>query len=316
MAQLNTELIPTVPLHGGGGRVVISVNPKSGRRSAADRVATLTSDLQRRGLEVTIDTDLDAVEQHARALYAAGELRALIGVGGDGTAAELTNRTPEGLPLAMLPAGNENLLARYVGWPRDPAALANMLDSGRVVRLDAAAANGRLFLLMAGCGFDGEVVRQVHARRTGHIRSSHYFKPVLQAVRSYKYPLLRAAIEAADDAAGEEIDPGVEGRWLFVFNFPCYGGGLRIAPHALANDGQLDVISFRGGSLWNGLRYAGGIALGRHARMRDVSLCRTPRLTISAPEGEEVPYQLDGDPGGVLPVTIEVLPARLSLIVP
>jgi diacylglycerol kinase (ATP) len=99
-----------------------------------------------------------------------------------------------------------------------------------------------------------------------------------------------------------------------VFNFPCYGGGLRIAPHADPSDGRLDVCMFRRGGLLNGLCYAGGIVLGRHHRMADVVMQRVERLTVSA-DGE-VPFQLDGDPGGVLPLQIESVPQRLTLVVP
>ena len=58
-------------------------------------------------------SDLDEVTQQCNELHQSGRLRTLIGVGGDGTAAELVNRTPPGIPLTILPSGNENLLARH-----------------------------------------------------------------------------------------------------------------------------------------------------------------------------------------------------------
>jgi diacylglycerol kinase (ATP) len=302
------------PLPADADRVVISVNPKAGARSARNRVDRLAEMLEHGGLAPTIDTSLDAVAEAANRYHAEGRLRALVGVGGDGTAAELVNRTSPGLPFAMLPAGNENLLARYVGWSQSPDALCQTLLSGRLLRLDAGRANGRLFLLMVGCGFDAEVVRRVHARRTSHIRSSHYFKPILHSVRTYTYPAIEFTGDAVDQSPGVEVAVSDVGRWLFAFNLPCYGGGLRIAPHADATDGLLDACVFRRGGLWHGARYVGAVVLGLHRRMNDVVVRRFRRLTLSA-DGE-VPYQLDGDPGGMLPLEIESVPQRLTLVVP
>jgi diacylglycerol kinase family enzyme len=109
-------------------------------------------------------------------------------------------------------------------------------------------------------------------------------------------------------------DGALRARWVFAVNLPQYAVGLRIAPRALGNDGLLDVCTFRAGSLWNGLRYLGGVILGRHEHWPDFVSVRTSRLRIESDEA--VPYQLDGDPGGTLPLEIEVQPDRVTLICP
>ena len=295
-------------------RVVVCVNPNAGACSASQRVEELVSLLREHGVTAEVDTSLDAVTEAAIRWHEQRRLRALVGIGGDGTAAELVNRTPAGLPLAMLPSGNENLLARYVGWSRSPMALGQMLLDGRVTQLDAGRANGRLFLLMVGCGFDADVVRRVHARRTGHIRSRDYFKPIYESVRTYSYPAMQVAYDSDSELVAGSATVGDTARWLFVFNLPCYGGGFRIVPDADGTDGMLDACLFRRGGMWHGLRYVGGIRLGIHRRMRDVVMRRVCRVTITA--DAEVPYQLDGDTGGVLPLEIETIPQRMTLVVP
>ena len=102
-------------------------------------------------------------------------------------------------------------------------------------------------------------------------------------------------------------------RWVFVVNLPKYAGGLRLVPDAVGNDGLLDVCLFRRGSLLHGLRYFAGVMLGRHRRWEDFSHVRVRKLRIES--DREVPYQLDGDPGGVLPVEISVLPGRVRMVV-
>ena len=82
-----------------------------------------------------------------------------------------------------------------------------------------------------------------------------------------------------------------------------------------ASDGRLDLCAFSQGSLWHGLRYMLAAHWGCHERLAD---CRTERVgwLRFTSEASRVPYQVDGDPGGQLPVDIKVLPARLTLLAP
>jgi diacylglycerol kinase family enzyme len=106
----------------------------------------------------------------------------------------------------------------------------------------------------------------------------------------------------------------ITARWAFVFNAPRYAMGLPIVETADLMDGQLDFCTFRGGSLLNGLMYLTGVLLRRHRHWRDTHIGRAMRVRIES--NEPVPYQLDGDPGGDLPLTIDVLPARVTVLVP
>ena len=304
--------------------VVVSVNPKAGAGSAENRVAHLVQLLRKEGLEVVVLSSLDEIAAESNRLFAAGCLRALIAVGGDGTAAELVNRTVPGLPLTVFPAGNENLLARHFGLGPTAEECCRTVVEGAVVQRDAGRANHRIFLVMVGCGFDAEVVHSLHVHRTGHVTSASYFNPIMASIRYYDYPELR--VYWSEDGVAESgvashpepgwppetISSGV--RWLFAFNLPCYGAGLQIAPEADGADGLLDVCTFRQGGLWHGLYYTAAVLTGTHRWLTDFAQRRVGRLRVTS--GSHVPYQLDGDPGGFLPVEIDVLPKRLTLVVP
>jgi diacylglycerol kinase family enzyme len=304
--------------------VVVSVNPKAGAASADARVTRLVNLLRQQRLEVVVLSHLDEVAAASNRLFAEGRLRALIAVGGDGTAAELVNRTVPGLPLTVFPAGNENLLARHFDLGPTPEECCRIVVDGAVVQCDAGQANGRIFLIMVGCGFDADVVHCLHLHRTGHVTSASYFNPIMESIRHYDYPELR--VYWSEDGVAqtgatpvrepghppETISDGV--RWLFAFNLPCYGAGLQIAPEADGADGLLDVCTFRHGGLWHGLYYTAAILTGTHQWLTDFTRRRAGRLRVTS--DFKVPYQLDGDPGGFLPLEIEVLQKRLTLIVP
>jgi diacylglycerol kinase (ATP) len=310
------ELIRQLPAT--ANRVLISVNPKAGAKSGQPLVDRLVEMLRQHGYEADVLTDIEKVAEDSARLLANHRLRGVVAAGGDGTVGLVVNKTPPGVPVAVLPLGTENLLAKYLGISADAEAVFRTIHAGLVIGLDAGRAGDRVFLLMLSCGFDAEVVRRLHDERQGHIHHLSYAKPILDAIRSYEYPAVRVycrpAAENEADLVAANDETCIEARWAFVVNLPRYAVGLRIVPGAVGTDGLLDVCTFKEGSLWNGLMYLGGILLGQHQSWSDCITTRARRLRIES--SGEVPYQLDGDPGGFLPVEIEVLPGRLTLLVP
>ena len=300
--------------------ILISVNPKAGRSSPMLRAEELQKRLADKGFAVELGTDLGEITGKANELQKAGELRALVGVGGDGTAAELVNRTEPGTPIILLAAGTANLLSKHFRWGSTPRRLAETIEKGKTITLDAGKANGRLFLVMVSCGFDAYTVQQVHAYREenyrkgakkgAHISYFSYIRPIWNSIFGYKYPKMR--IETNDNETITE-----DARWAFVFNLNRYGWGLPLAPYAVGDDGQLDLCAMNGGSLFSGIKYTAFAQFGSlHRHLSDVKLTQAKRFIISADTSyeEPIPYQLDGDPGGKLPVEVEIVEKRLSLI--
>ncbi len=293
--------------------MLVVSNPSAGARLRNEAVGNLIRCLASRGLVGEVVGDLQALETLAQRYHAAGQLRAVVAAGGDGTVAAIVNRTAPGVPVTVYPLGTANLLAGYFHIALDPMALAQTLVEGVALRLDAGLANGRIFLLMAGCGFDADVVERLHRKRNGqHITYWTYARPILESIRSYRYPDLRVQCAAAPGF--EWPSPARRARWAFLVNLPCYAGGLQLSPDAVGTDGLLDACTFSSGSFWHALRYLGYVALRRHRVLADFSSSLVARVRIES--DEPVPYQLDGDPGGFLPLDIEVLPERVTMVAP
>src|SRR5262249_47189101 len=153
---------------------------------------------------------------------------------------------------------------------------------------------------------------RLHESRRGNIQHLSYAKPILDAIRTYEYPELRVRYAPAG-SPGEELTAEIAARWAFVVNLPRYAGGLSFAPGATGTDGLVDVCTFKEGSLWYGLMYLGGVVFGQHESMQDFVRVKTQRLAIEA--AQPVAFQIDGDPGGELPVAIRVVPERLTMLV-
>jgi diacylglycerol kinase family enzyme len=282
---------------------MIFTSPKAGSGVGRDQVPELVRLIEQAGGTVRISGDVDELKKHAQS---AGN-PIVVAAGGDGTLALAAQSIDADVPLVPMPMGTENLLARHFGHVARAANVLQTIRHGGSYRLDAGLANGRPFLIMATCGFDAEVVRGMHLTRRGHINRFSYARPILRALRRYTFPKLRIHI---DD--GQTVIP--ESCWCMIFNLPRYAANLKIETDAVGNDSLLDVIAFERGSVGVGLKYVAGIATGRHRRFRDVFRCRG--ATIEVTSDQRVPYQLDGDYAGKLPLKIETVPGRVHLLLP
>lgn len=295
-------------------RMIISANPRAGSRWRRRHVAEIESALTSAGYSVEVFNELAELAAATSEYQASGEggdIRAVIAVGGDGTAACVRRHVPLPIPMLPVPMGTENLLGRYLQQAATAAAVRDTVERGVVIGLDLGRANGQPFLLMISAGFDAEVIRRLHENRQGNITRGSYLKPILQAIRSYSYPRMRIYSSAGEMAAAGPTDC----RWLFGFNLPLYALGWCVAPQADGSDGELDVCLLERGSLTSACRYLWHVVRGSHARLADVHLARCRRFRVEATDGAEVAYQLDGDYGGRLPVDVEVTPGELRLLV-
>lgn len=296
--------------------ILIVANPASGRGRARRALWDLTRELARRGVSWTVHVsrardDLRSACRSARPGYTA-----LVAVGGDGTVGEILQEIgPAGPALAIWPAGTANLTAREVGFVPDAARLAAALVRGRTRPMDLGLCRWvgqeipeRRFAACAGAGFDARVVGHLAAGRDGAIRWIDYLGPLLAALKE---------TASSDDDMELQADDGVvqRGKMAIVSNLVRYGGFFRIAPSARTDDGRLDAVLFERRASSDLLRHAVRALRGRLAGAPGVHVLQTGRVSIR-PLGRArgAPVQVDGEPLGVLPVEIAVLPGAIRVI--
>jgi diacylglycerol kinase family enzyme len=309
------------------GRVFIFANPIAGRGRGAELARRLETGLSEQGYDV--ETWLDRADSFDLARLAGAEpARAAIVIGGDGTLRGVAHHlflegqngnpepvtvlTPQCPPLLIVPLGTANLMGRHLGirWNKTTlvAQVAAVLARNKVVSLDTGVVNGKLFLLMAGVGFDARVVHELDRLRRGPIRIANYITPTLLALANYDYPPLKVVVDGSTVADGE---PAV----AFVGNLPEYGTGFPILPHARGDDGVLDVCVLPCRSRVDLVRLFVLAALGEHVNADGVVYVMGRHVRIES-HGKEAPVQVDGDPAGHTPASIDLLPIRLPFIVP
>ena len=227
--------------------------------------------------------------------------------GGDGTVmacAQVLAGTD--VALALLPAGTGNLLARNLGVPRDLAGAVAVAASGVRRRIDVGVAGDRKFLIMAGMGFDAQMLDGAPAALKSTVGWPAY---VVSALRHLREPRHTFTLTIDGGPSFER-----RGRGVLVGNVGRLQGGLPVLPDAVPDDGLLDVaiINTRGLGGWALL--LGAVVL-RRPDARRLETMRASRVTVRC--SQSLPTELDGE---VLEATdeldIAVLPGALTLMVP
>ncbi|MFM8397283.1 MAG: diacylglycerol/lipid kinase family protein, partial [Pirellula sp.] len=242
---------------------MIAANPKSGSSSGIGKAQGLKAELELRGWQVDLTTDLDQMEAMVGRYETQGQLRTVVSAGGDGTAAAVLNRISVEIPLTIFPLGSENLLAQQYCIPRDVGGIAQMVEGMAMRELDLFRANGRLFLIMVSVGFDAKVVQIVHENRRSHVTRWAYRLGILQAIWQYRWPPLEV-----QSLMGDRWEGIGSSHWLFGFNVPRYAAGIHIMDEAIADDGLIDIGMLEGGSVWSGFWNYVRVAMGIHRRSK------------------------------------------------
>lgn len=285
--------------------VAIQRNPRSGSGPRARTLLALITGLKRHGLRPHLFSKRRRCDERLRELDPDDRPRCLVAAGGDGTVGDLVNRFPD-FPIAVLPLGTENLLARSLGIRRSGAFVADMIAEGQTRSFDLCTIGERRFTLMAGFGFDADVVRRVDASRQGHIRHWSYIRPMWEAIKDCRFPEMRFFLDDNPEPISATVG--------FVVNQPVYGFKLPIAKSADPNDGLLDLRLFSPRTRLQFLRQFGNVILGRHEGLPSVQCLKARTIRVEAEE--EIPVQIDGDPGGFTPAVISVQAEAFQVLVP
>lgn len=295
----------------GTDQILIFANPIAGRGVGATIATELEREFFRQGLRVRTllnkPSELSDEELQKPA-------RAAIVIGGDGTLRGVAERLLAAgavPPLLPVPLGTANLMGRHLGIRWNPDTLvgqvAQAVARGTVRHLDAGRANNQLFLLMAGVGFDAQVVYHLDRMRSGPIQIWDYAIPAALSLLTPPVWPIRVSLDS------QEIFPQQSGL-AFVGNLSEYATGFPVLPYARADDGLLDVCVLPCRSHVDLVRLFLLAAAGEHVRSEGVVYERGKHIEIDSPG--QVMVQVDGDPAGYTPVRIDLLPTQLPFIVP
>jgi YegS/Rv2252/BmrU family lipid kinase len=257
-------------------------------------------------MEIT-NTFGDGTRQAARAVAKGASLVAACG--GDGTVMDVAaGLLGSQVPLAILPMGTGNVLAKELGIPQDlAAACALMLNPESVQRpIDLGLAGERLFLLRLGVGLEAEIVRTADRSTKDRLGPLAYVTATLQALS--QAPTAHYRLEL--DGRMEELD----GLAVMVANAGALGiSGITISPHVRIDDGLLDVFVIRRVDLAE-LAAVAATVTGSPVPAAPLPHWQVAGLKIEA--DPVVGVEADGEALGSTPVQVTVVSGALKVISP
>jgi diacylglycerol kinase (ATP) len=296
-------------------KALLVANPTAGGGRGGRLASQVAERLAADGIEVARHPTRSLEDARLAACEAAGEVDAVVAMGGDGTvgacAAGLADAGPPGgtvgvrAALAVVPAGGGNDAARSLGLPAgDPLAAAGRLRRLRRRPADLATVAGRAYLNVAGAGFDSEVNRVANQRLGWAGNRPRYVGAVLAQLVVGRPAAFRLVLDGRALA---------QRGWLVaVANGPSYGGGMRVAPRASLADGLLDVVVIAEVGKLEFLRTFPKVFSGRHVEHPAVAVHRAARVELEA--DRPLAVYADGEPAGTLPATFEVHPAAITVL--
>jgi diacylglycerol kinase (ATP) len=236
----------------------------------------------------------------------------IIAAGGDGTINEVANgMLHSGVPLAILPGGTANVLAREIGVPIQLEEAAQQISGFQPCRISAGSIGfsgtleKRCFLCMAGAGLDAEIVARLNLHLKAAIGKFAYyaggFSQVFRPLREF-----------------EALVDGVpyQASFALVSRVRNYGGDLEIARGASLLKADFEVVLFRGTMSVQYLPYLAAVALKRAERVKGIKFLRARSVSCRQFANEAIGVHVDGELTGKLPVTMELLPEAITLMVP
>ncbi|MCL1975710.1 MAG: diacylglycerol kinase family lipid kinase [Firmicutes bacterium] len=297
-------------------RCKVICNPKSGRHISVKKLENILGKL-------VMEHDISFVDVchtsgagdawQAAAALSPDNYDFVIGAGGDGTINEIVNGLMEGgsgLPLAILPGGTVNDFAYYMGLPSEAKDFCLMLRHGTIREVDLGLANGRYFINVAAFGMFTDVGYKTKNRDKSILGKLAYS---MQGMRSAPEQLFSTMQLKA--VCGAEILE-TEALLCIVANSSSVAGVRRLMNKAQVDDGMLDVFLVTKPAWQTFSDTFQSLFNGEEPRMGMIWQRQINEATFCIQDNKTVDYDIDGERGGDLPLTIKVIPKALKLFVP
>lgn len=242
----------------------------------------------------------------------------VIACGGDGTLNEVVNglaaqQNGQRVPLALLPGGTANILAKELNLPWDIPSAAEKLVHGEVKDIALGLATPlqqpekkKYFLSVAGAGPDGMIVYSIDLDLKARVGILAYWWAGARQVFGYKFPRFRVKTPR------ETIDASL----VIVGRTQHYGGPFKITTRANLFEDQFESLALTTRSGLRYLSYLPPLLLGKLRGKEGVYYYKSDSVLCEPLDENPVYAQIDGEPLARLPVEFKIIPRALKLLVP
>ncbi|MEP6800853.1 MAG: diacylglycerol kinase family protein [Acidobacteriota bacterium] len=291
-------------------RGVLIYNPTAGQRDRRRRMARLIEEMRPRGIEL-VNAPTEG-PRHATEIvreFVQRGVDVVAACGGDGTISEAAwGLSGSEIPLAVLPGGTSNVLARELSIPLGIDHAKELLLTGRPRRVRLLTANDRPFLLWAGAGLDARIMGKMSPLLKRWFGRAGIFCTVAPEFFRYEFPRLEVVVDGVPQ----------EATFAVVCHASRYAGEWIIAPEASLEALEMDVMLFAGRSRWKFFSLFQRMERGKSRHLED-GIARTVRgrtIEIRSLESYPVEVQVDGDCVLETPIVCRASEHEVTILVP
>ena len=245
----------------------------------------------------------------------------IIGVGGDGTLNEITNRffrkdSPTVIntdaALGIIPSGTGSDFIRFMKIPRDfkksveliKNSKSRMIDVGKITFSPASPDPfSTYFINIADFGLGAEVIKHLSVIPSIKRGSLVYYKGLLKTLRSFQSKAVRLTLDG---------NRTIEGTFVIgaVANGRIFGGGMIVAPEAEPDDGYFDVVLVRDMKRLEIIYNSPRLYTGSILKLKQVEIHRAKKVEVHSDTPVQIEY--DGELGRTLPASFELVERKLK----
>ena len=287
------------------------VNPMA----AAGKCAKKGEYLRQLSQDEKIDFDLEFTRKRGHATEIArkccNQFEFIVAVGGDGTINEVVNGLVGGkAKLGIIPAGCGNDLIRSLAIPKSLSEAFKVLMQKKTTGIDIGKVNQLYFINGMGIGFDAWVVKTLlsEKRLYGKLR---YLYGIFKSI--YQYKPVELVLSYNDISTTEKY------FMINIGNGHSMGGGFKLTPMAVVNDGLLDLNIVQHLTTIEIFKNLFKVFSGKHTEMPQVTTARTNYLKVESVEqfaaqidGEFFPLSMKESPHALI---ISLLPKAIEIVV-
>ncbi|MGM8215993.1 diacylglycerol kinase [Bacillaceae bacterium W0354] len=291
-------------------RARVIYNPTSGKELMKKSLPDVLDRLEQAGFEASAHAtkgEHDATK--AARLACEREYDMIVAAGGDGTLNEVIHGIAEQIyrpKVGILPMGTTNDFARALRIPRDVKKAMDIIIDGTSKKLDIGKVNDQHFLNIAGGGRLTELTYEVPSKLKTHLGQLAYYLKGIEMLPSIRP--VKTRIEYDDEVLDEEI------MLFLVANTNSVGGFERLAPKAILDDGYFDVLILKKTNIAEFIFTANKALRGNHIMDEHVIYTHAKKIKV-IPENT-MHLNIDGEYGGELPGTFEMLHRHIEFFVP
>ena len=284
-------------------KICIIFNPKAGSSKLA-KLNKIIAELNKNNI-VTLFETTAAGDATNIARTESAHFDIVVAAGGDGTINEVVNGINPNTPLAIIPMGTANIVAIEAGISNNSKAICAAINQGKTKRAYVSTINNKKFILMAGIGYDAQVVTNINPKL------KKIFGKLIFALEGFKqfFKLKEFTITIKTN------HQTYNANWVLITNAKHYAGSHSITTSTNIFDEHLVCYIFPDLNKLNFLYYLFLILLfGDLSKSDKIITVRSTSFEITS--STATPVQCDGELFGQLPVLIKNNKECVNLLIP